>query len=296
MPPRQAYIPRMTTDMRASLMTPFAKMHGLGNDFVIIDARARAFRPDAQLAAAIGDRRRGVGFDQLLVIRPPKDPRADVYMTIYNADGSEAQACGNGTRCVAARMMAESGEERVVIETVAGLLAAHAAPDGLVAVDMGRVETDWDKIPLAEACDTLHTPLALGPLADPVAGNVGNPHVTFFVDDLDSVDLDRLGPELEHNPIFPERANIGVAQVLDRGRARLRVWERGVGETLACGSGACAAAVAMARRDLTDRDVEIELPGGTLFLSWRPDERIIMTGATSSAFVGAFDAAELMRR
>lgn len=286
----------MAQEARDPLMTPFVKMHGLGNDFVVIDARARAFRPDAQLAAAIADRRQGVGFDQLLVMRPPVDVRADVFMTIYNADGSEAEACGNGTRCVARRVMAETGRDRVVIETVAGLLDSHAGPDGLVAVDMGLVKTDWDSIPLAQECDTLHVPLAAGPLSDPVACNVGNPHATFFVDDLDGVDLETFGPELEHNPIFPERANIGVLQVIDRERARLRVWERGVGETQACGSGACAAAVALVRRDLADRDVEIELPGGTLFLSYRPDGHIVMTGPASSAFVGAFDAQELMRR
>lgn len=286
----------MNQPTREPLMTPFVKMHGLGNDFVVIDARQRAFRPDQALAAAIADRKTGVGFDQMLVMRPPKDPRADVFMSIYNADGGEVEACGNGTRCVARRIMAETGETRAIVETVAGLLDARQAPEDLVAVDMGRVETDWDKIPLGEHCDTLHVPLALGPLADPVAGNVGNPHVTFFVDDLDAVDLETLGPELERHAIFPERANIGVAQVIDRQRARLRVWERGVGETKACGTGACAAAVALARRDLTERDVEIELLGGPLQLVWRPDGHIVMTGPAASAFVGAFDTAELIRR
>jgi len=277
-------------------MTPFVKMHGLGNDFVVIDARERAFRPDEALAAAIADRTTGVGFDQMLVMRPPEDPRADVFMSIYNADGGEVEACGNGTRCVARRVMAETGRDRVIVETVAGLLDARAAPDGLVAVDMGAVRMAWDEIPLRAACDTLHVPLALGPLADPVANNVGNPHVTFFVDDVDAIDLATLGPQLEHDPIFPQRANIGVAQVIDRGHARLRVWERGVGETRACGTGACAAAVALARRGLTEREVEIALLGGPLQLAWRADGHIVMTGPADSAFVGAFDAAELMRR
>ncbi|MEQ9125562.1 MAG: diaminopimelate epimerase [Alphaproteobacteria bacterium] len=277
-------------------MTPFVKMHGLGNDFVVIDARERAFRPDEALAAAIADRTTGVGFDQMLVMRPPEDPRADVFMSIYNADGGEVEACGNGTRCVARRVMAETGRDRVIVETVAGLLDARAAPDGLVAVDMGAVRTAWDEIPLRAACDTLHVPLALGPLADPVANNVGNPHVTFFVYDLDAIDLATLGPKLEHDPIFPRRANIGVAQVIDRGHARLRVWERGVGETRACGTGACAAAVALARRGLTEREVEVTLLGGPLHLAWRADGHIVMTGPADSAFVGAFDAAELMRR
>lgn len=277
-------------------MTPFVKMHGLGNDFVVIDARDRAFRPDAALAKAIADRKRGVGFDQMLVMRPPVDPRADVFMSIYNADGGEVEACGNGTRCVARRVMAETGEDRAIVETKAGLLDARAAPEDLVAVDMGRVETAWDKIPLARECDTLHTPLALGPLADPVANNVGNPHVTFFVDDVDAIDLATLGPVLEHDPLFPERANIGVAQVVDREHARLRVWERGVGETHACGTGACAAAVALIRRELTERDVVIDLIGGPLSLTWRADGHIVMTGPAASAYVGAFDAGELMRR
>ena len=286
----------MAPDARDLLMTPFVKMHGLGNDFVVIDARDRAFRPDEALARAIADRKTGIGFDQMLVMRAPEDPRADVYMSIYNADGGEVEACGNGTRCVARRIMAETGKDRAIVETVAGLLDARAAPDGMVAVDMGRVATEWDRIPLAEAGDTLHVPLALGPLADPVANNVGNPHATFFVDDVDAIDLATLGPALEHHPIFPERANIGVAQVLDRGHARLRVWERGVGETKACGTGACAAAVALARRDLTDREVEITLLGGPLQLAWRADGHIVMTGPAASAYVGAFDAAELMRR
>ncbi len=171
------------SDSNSPLMTPFVKMHGLGNDFVVIDARDRAFQPDKALAAAIADRRLGIGFDQMLVMRPPRDPRADIFMSIYNADGGEVEACGNGTRCVARRIMAESGRSRVIVETVAGLLDAHAAPEGQVAVDMGYVRTDWSEIPLKESCDTLHVPLELGPLSDPVAGNVGNPHATFFVND-----------------------------------------------------------------------------------------------------------------
>ena len=284
------------SDANSPLMIPFVKMHGLGNDFVVIDARDRTFQPDQALAAAIGDRRKGVGFDQMLVMRPPTDPRADAFMSIYNADGGEVEACGNGTRCVARRIMAESGKPRAIVQTVAGLLDAHAAPDDLVAVDMGYVRTEWNEIPMKEACDTLHVPIELGPLSDPVAGNVGNPHVTFIVDDIDTVMLSELGPQLEHHPSFPERANIGIAQVIDRNHARLRVWERGVGETKACGTGACAAAVALARRNLTEREVTIELLGGPLELSWRPDGHIIMTGPATSSFVGAFDAAELMRR
>lgn len=284
------------SDSNSPLMTPFVKMHGLGNDFVVIDARDRAFQPDKALAAAIADRRLGIGFDQMLVMRPPRDPRADIFMSIYNADGGEVEACGNGTRCVARRIMAESGRSRVIVETVAGLLDAHAAPEGQVAVDMGYVRTDWSEIPLKESCDTLHVPLELGPLSDPVAGNVGNPHATFFVSDINEIELSKLGPVLEHHPIFPQRANIGVVEVIDRGHARLRVWERGVGETKACGTGACAAAVALARRNLTEREVTIDLLGGSLELSWRPDGHIIMTGPASSSFVGAFDVVELMRR
>ncbi|HEX7968763.1 MAG TPA: diaminopimelate epimerase, partial [Stellaceae bacterium] len=196
--------------------TPFIKMHGLGNDFVVLDARGRKLRVDDDAARAIADRRRGVGCDQLLILEKPKTRGADVFMRIRNADGSEAGACGNGTRCIADLVMRESGKDRIIVETVAGLLEAHAAGAHRVGVDMGQPRLGWREIPLARDCDTLNVPLTLGPLVVPVCTSMGNPHATFFVDDLSTIPLAELGPRLEHDPFFPERANIGVAQMLSR--------------------------------------------------------------------------------
>jgi diaminopimelate epimerase len=268
---------------------PFIKMHGLGNDFVVVDARKRKLALDGAAARAIADRHRGVGCDQLLVLEKPMTKGADVYMRIHNADGSEAEACGNGTRCVADLLMRERGKERVVVETVAGLLAAHAAGNHRVGVDMGEPRLAWREIPLARDCDTLNVPLTLGPLVVPVCTSMGNPHATFFVDDAESVDLATLGPRLEHDPIFPERANIGVVQVLSPQRLRFRVWERGAGITIACGSGACAALVAAARRGLSGRKAEVVLDGGTLEIEWRADGHVLMTGPVAVSFQGTLD-------
>ncbi len=264
----------------------FIKMHGLGNDFVVVDARADNFVLSQEHARAIADRHRGVGCDQLLIIEPPANGKADVFLRILNADGGEVAACGNGTRCVAALVMAEKGVRHCTIETDAGLLAAEAAGEGLVAVDMGPAKTDWRDIPLAEERDTLHLGIELGPLVDPVGVNLGNPHAVFFVDDAGAIELDRLGPPLEHHALFPERANIGVAQVIGPDRLRLRVWERGVGLTKACGSGACAAAVAACRRGLAGRRVQVVLDGGPLELQWRDDGHVVMTGPVATAFRG----------
>ncbi|HKW54644.1 MAG TPA: diaminopimelate epimerase, partial [Stellaceae bacterium] len=243
---------------------PFTKMHGLGNDFVVIDARKRKLALGDAAVRAIADRHKGVGFDQLLVLEKAKAKGADVFMRILNADGSEAEACGNGTRCVAQLVMREKGKDAVTVETVAGLLAAESHGEDRVGVDMGAPLLAWREIPLARDCDTLNVPLTLGPLVVPVCTSMGNPHATFFVDDAESVDLASLGPRLEHDPIFPERANIGIVQLLSPERLRFRVWERGAGITIACGSGACAALVAAARRGLAKRKAEIVLDGGTL--------------------------------
>ena len=265
----------------------FIKMHGLGNDFVVIDARERALRLSAAEATAIADRHSGVGCDQLLILEKPVKPNlADVFMRILNADGSEAGACGNGTRCVADLLMRESGRDKLVIETSAGLLDAERASGGRVSVDMGPAKLDWRDIPLKEACDTTHVPLALGPLKDPVAVNMGNPHAVFFVDDAAKIDLEALGPVLERHAMFPERANIGVAQLIGPDRLKLRVWERGVGITLACGSGACAAAVAAARRGLTGRKVTIVIERGELEIEWLKDGHVLMTGPVAVSFTG----------
>ena len=269
---------------------PFIKMHGLGNDFVVIDARANAYAVDGAAARAIGDRHRGVGFDQLLVLEPPRQVDADVFLRILNTDGSEAEACGNGTRCVAYLLAREKGKERIVVETVAGLLETHAGDQNRVSVDTGVARFGWREIPLALECDPLHLPLALGSLRDGVATNMGNPHATFFVEDAEAVDLASLGPKLEHDPLFPERANIGVVQVLSPTRLRFRVWERGVGITIACGSGACAALVAAHRRGLTGREAAVLVDGGRLDIAWRGDGHVVMTGPVAMSFEGSFDA------
>jgi len=267
----------------------FIKMHGLGNDFVVVDAREDPFALDDGSARALADRREGVGCDQIVVLEPPRNGRAEVFLRFWNSDGSEADACGNGTRCAASLVMAESGRSAIAIETAAGLLGAEAAGPDRVTVDMGAARLDWQDIPLARAQDTLHLALEREGLRDPVAVNIGNPHAVFFVDDAAAVDLARLGPELEHDPLFPERANIGIAQVTGPDRLRLRVCERGAGITRACGTGACAAAVAAARRGLTGRRVTVTLDGGPLDIEWRADGHVLMTGPVATAFVGEFD-------
>jgi diaminopimelate epimerase len=294
-------------------MTPFRKMHGLGNDFVVLDARnqnpldARHQRPlDARedragsfgvspaRAAALADRRTGIGCDQLILLEPGTGG-ADVVMRIRNPDGSEAGACGNATRCVAALVAAETGRDRVVIRTLSGDLPVEALPgsgpgDRLWRADMGPARLGWQEVPLAAAMDTLHLPLGRGMLMDPAACSMGNPHATFFVPDLDAVPIAALGPLLETDPIFPDRANIGVAQVLSPEHIRLTVWERGAGLTLACGSGACAALVNAARRGLTGRRATVSLPGGDLVIEWREaDGHVLMTGPVATAFTGLLD-------
>jgi diaminopimelate epimerase len=281
----------------------FRKMHGLGNDFVVIDRRRAGIRIDGAVARALADRHKGIGCDQLILIEEPRDPTAQAFMRIINADGSDAEACGNGTRCIARLIAEETGTSRVRIETLAGLLDAELLPDLRVAVDMGPARTGWRDIPLTREMDTLSVDLAVEQLANPVCTSIGNPHATFFVGDADAVDLHRLGPLLEHDKLFPERANIGVATVRDRRRIRLRVWERGVGETLACGSAACAALVAAHRRGLTERQAMVTLDGGDLDILWRRDGKppdgeaggghVMMTGPATLAFEGSIDAALL---
>jgi diaminopimelate epimerase len=271
----------------------FRKMHGLGNDFVVLDQRRDSIAIDAATARNIADRRTGIGCDQLILIEPPRDPTAQVSMRILNADGSEAEACGNATRCIASLVAEETGDNRARIETLAGLLETEVLPNSSVAVDMGLARTGWREIPLARETDTGRVDLALGPLREPVCTNIGNPHATFFVADAEAVDLAALGPRLEHDKLFPDRANIGVATVQDRFHIRLRVWERGAGITRACGTGACAALVAAHRRGLTDRQATVTLDGGTLDIRWREDGHVIMTGPAALAFEGSFDAAAL---
>jgi diaminopimelate epimerase len=269
---------------------PFLKMHGLGNDFVVLDFRRGAIPLGAGAARRLADRRTGIGCDQVILLEPPRHPAAQVLMRIRNADGSEAEACGNATRCIADLLYREARDPRIRIETAAGLLEAEAQVDGSFAVDMGPARTAWHEIPLSRAMDTDRVELTLGPLADAVCTNIGNPHATFFVDNVEAIDLAALGPALEHHPLFPERANIGVAEIRSPRIIRVRVWERGAGITAACGTGACAALVAAHRRGLTERRADVELDGGTLDIAWREDGHVIMTGPATLSFEGSFDA------
>jgi len=258
----------------------FHKMHGLGNDFVIFDARETPVEMDETRARAIADRMTGVGCDQLIILEPSSS--ADVKMRIFNSDGGEVEACGNASRCVALMLGGE-----VTIETSGGSLSA-TAEHGAASVDMGIPHFDWQQIPLAYAMDTGTMPVSWDGLANPAAVNVGNPHVIFFVDDADAVDLAQLGPRIEHDPLFPDRVNVNVAS-LDGSAIKLRVWERGAGLTRACGTGACATAVAAIRRKLAISPVEIRLPGGALSIEWTPGGTITMRGPAVHVFTGELD-------
>lgn len=269
----------------------FIKMHGLGNDFVVIDARQNAVDIDAAAAARIADRRYGVGCDQLIVLGAAKNADAQAFMHIRNADGSPSAACGNATRCIAALLMSENGTDQAVIETEAGILIAEGA-DGGVRVDMGEPRLQWRDIPLDWDTDTAHLPLAAGAASDPAACSMGNPHATFFVDDVDGLDIATLGPVFENDSIFPERANIGFAAVKDTGSIRLRVWERGAGLTSACATGACGAVVNGVRRGLLGRRVTCHLDGGILDVEWREaDNHVFMTGPVAVTFTGLLSPA-----
>ena len=269
-------------------MLSFRKMHGLGNDFVVLDGRAAPLGLTSAQIVALADRRRGIGCDQLIILEPPP-PGADVFMRIHNPDGSEAGACGNATRCIASLVAAETSKARVVVRTISGDLPSEAMPGGMWQVDMGPVRLGWQDVPLAREVDTLHLPLAIGGVADPAACSMGNPHATFFVPDLDALPISEIGPRLEQDPIFLDRANIGFVQVMSPDHLRLVVWERGAGLTLACGSGACATIVNAHRRGLTGRAARISMPGGDLFMEWRQDGHVLMTGPGATAFTGQVD-------
>lgn len=261
---------------------PFTKMHGLGNDFVVLDAREFALPAmTAKVAAGLANRTTGIGCDQLILLEPSKI--ADFRMRIFNADGGEVESCGNASRAIALLHGAPAD-----VETDGGLISLDPIGGG-ARVDMGEPRFGWSDIPLAYAMDTLDMPVGWGPLGNPAAVNVGNPHVVFFVEDIDTIELERLGPEIEHDPLFPERVNVNVACIAARGAIKLRVWERGVGLTRACGTGACATAVAGMRRGLVERDVTVTLPGGDLRIEWNDHGRIIMTGPASTSFVGSFE-------
>lgn len=271
----------------------FIKMHGAGNDFVVLDLRRGGKAPTPKEALAIADRHRGIGCDQVILIGPAPTGVADLGLVFLNSDGSASGACGNGTRCVADFLMTERGADHLALETAAGILDCARGRDGRVTVDMGRARTEWRDIPLAEARDTLHLGIGEGPVKDPVGVSMGNPHAVFFVPDVSKVPIEAIGPKLERNTLFPERANIGFAEVRAPDRIRLRVWERGAGLTLACGSGACAALVAAVRRRLTQRKAALELDGGTLEIEWLENGHVLMTGPTAISFRGTIDPAML---
>lgn len=274
-------------------MIPFLKMHGLGNDFVIFDNRKGGM--PALHMEKIANRNFGIGCDQVIVLE--KSDKADVFMRIFNADGSEARSCGNASRCVAAFLRSEKPGARKIksftIETLAGVIEAWVEGDGQVTVNMGAPGLEWSAIPLAQKADTLHLKISAGALADPVAVSMGNPHMVFFVPDAAAVPLGKLGAELEAHPLFPEHANVGVAQVDAKDHITLRVYERGAGLTFACGTGACAALVAAHRRGLAGRKARVALPGGVLHIEWREeDNAVLMTGPATLSFKGELAAEE----
>jgi len=258
----------------------FHKMHGLGNDFAIFDARTEPLALTGAMARAVADRRYGVGCDQVIVLEPSSV--ADFAMRFFNADGGEVEACGNASRCVALLIGGDSQ-----IETKGGILHASAS-QGAATVDMGEPTFEWDQIPLAYPLDADAMPVGWEELESPAAVNVGNPHIVFFVEDADRIALDRLGPLIETDPLFPERVNVNVASVAE-GRINLRVWERGAGLTQACGTGACATAIAAIRKGLVSSPVEVRLPGGDLTIAWQPGSSIRMTGSATHVFSGEID-------
>ncbi len=284
--------------MNALNPIPFCKMNGLGNDFIIVDARAGDVPLSRDLIRKVSDRKDGIGCDQFIRIEPGSRPHADTFMRIWNADGGEVEACGNATRCVAWGLLEESGESQVAIDTSAGILLCRAGPAPMTyTVDMGAPRFDWQDIPLAEPfADTRTIELQIGPIDAPVLHspsvvNVGNPHAIFWVEEIEAFDLEKFGPLLENHPVFPERANISLAQVTAQDAITLKVWERGVGLTRACGTAACAVAAAAARKGLAGRQVTVNLPGGPLAINWREDDdHIEMTGPVEFEFEGVIGA------
>jgi diaminopimelate epimerase len=265
----------------------FAKMNGLGNEIAVLDARDCPMTLNASAVEALAAPGKGIGFDQLMVLLPPKNPLADVFTEIWNADGSKVAACGNGSRCVAWYVMREMNCENLVIETEAGLLGAVSVGPNMISVDMGEPIFEWGRIPMSERMDTVRIELQVGPIDDPVLHgpgvvSMGNPHCVFFVQDAELAPVEAVGPMIEYHPLFPERTNVGFAEIVARDHIRLRVWERGAGLTKACGTGACAALVAAVRRRLCDRIAKVQVDGGMLQIEWREsDNHVIMTGAVA---------------
>jgi diaminopimelate epimerase len=265
----------------------FRKMNGLGNDFVIFDQREVNFDLTPERIQAIAHRRFGIGCDQLIILENPKNFPADVFMRIFNADGHEVGACGNATRCLGSLLAEEFKRNQITIETIEGLLQAQRLDNDTIQVNMGAPRLDWQAIPLAKATDTLHLPIKLGVLNDPVAVSMGNPHMVFFVKDAAAIDLYTLGKELTQHPLYPEQANVEIVEVLDRHTLRVRVYERGTGITMACGTGASASVVAAVRRGLTEPQVTVVLDGGSLDITYQ--DSVMITGPVGYAFDGSFD-------
>ena len=271
-------------------MTLFVKMHGLGNDFVVIDQREETEETlwtSGDQIRLITDRRRGVGCDQVVFIYPARSSGACARLRFFNADGSESDACGNASRCVASHLMNLSNESEIILETSNNILHATTTGGNLVTIDMGSPKLDWTDIPMSKPCDTLRLPILEGKLRDPVGVSMGNPHCIFIVEDAEEVNLTEAGPRIENNALFPDRTNVGVVSKISAKSFRLRVWERGVGVTESCGTGACAAAVAIYRREIGGREVIIEMDGGQLGIHWRKeDDHVLMTGPVETSFIG----------
>ena len=259
---------------------PFMKMHGLGNDFVVIDAREGEVALSKKIISGIADRHFGVGFDQLAVISKGE---FDAHLSFYNADGSGSLACGNATRCIARYLMDETSKENLILTTMHGQIPAVDLGNGVTSINMGKPGLEWNKVPLSENIPTLELPIE----GSPTATGMGNPHCTFFVEDAEKINLEEMGPKFENHPLFPERTNVQFASIIARDQIRMRVWERGAGVTLASGSSSCATAVAANRKGLTEKKVQIELDGGILSVDWREDG-VWMTGPTMQVFTGSF--------
>ena len=268
---------------------PFIKMHGLRNDFIVVDGRTQPYRPSAEEIVRICDRREGIGGDELLIIDPARAGSVDAaaFVRIFNPDGREVEACGNASRCVGWLLLQESKRDEVSIDTLGGLLGCRRSGAKQVTVEMGKVHTGWQDIPLAREMDTLHLGIGAGPLRDPVGMNIGNPHAVFFVDDLDRVDLTIWGPQLQKHPLFPEEANIGAAQLIDSKTLKLSVWERPGALTTACGTGACVAVAAAHRRGLTEANcMTVIMPAGSVEIELQADDSVLMTGPVATCFAG----------
>jgi diaminopimelate epimerase len=265
----------------------FIKMHGLRNDFIIVDARRETYKPTVAEIIRICDRREGVGGDELVIIEKAPTPGTEAFTRIFNPDGREVEACGNASRCVGWLLLEESGKNEIVVDTLGGPLICRPAGEMRVAVNMGRLRTKWQEIPLAREMDTLHLGIGAGPLQDPVGMNIGNPHAVFFVDDLDVVDLTIYGPRLQKHPLFPAEANIGAAQLIDSKTLKLSVWERPGALTTACGTGACVAVSAAHRRGLTDaKHMTVIMPAGSVEIELKDDGSVVMTGPVEISFTG----------